>query len=189
MQIPLEISYRNVHKSETLEEIIQHKIDKLEKICDYITSCRVAIEKPQLHQKTGNPFRVRISLKMPPGHELVVRKESGKGDMHEGLTKVVRDAFDAVFRQVQELVEKQRADVKVHPEQMTNAVVDRIYSDEGYGFLRSTDGREIYFHKNSVLNNHFSRLSKGDGVRYVEEIGDDGAQASTVQLVEKPVKG
>ena len=49
------------------------------------------------------------------------------------------------------------------------AIVTQLFTEEGYCFLRTIDVyREIYFHKNSVLNNNFERLTVGTGVRYVE---------------------
>jgi cold shock CspA family protein len=54
-----------------------------------------------------------------------------------------------------------------------------------FGFLETGDGREIYFHRNSVLENGFSRLNVGARVTYVEEMGDKGPQASTVKLMGK----
>ena len=47
------------------------------------------------------------------------------------------------------------------------------------------DGREIYFHRNSVLDAGFDRVSVGAEVRFVEEEGVRGPQASTVRLVGK----
>ena len=37
-----------------------------------------------------------------------------------------------------------------------------------------------------ALNDDFDRLEPGTGVRYVEEAGAKGPQASTVQIVDKP---
>jgi len=36
------------------------------------------------------------------------------------------------------------------------------------------------------LNDDFDRLEIGTGVRFVEEPGEEGPQASTVQIVDKP---
>ncbi len=65
-------------------------------------------------------------------------------------------------------------------------MVVRLFREEGYGFLRALDGREIYFHRNAVLNDDFDRLVVGAGVRFDEGLGEEGPQASTVQIVDKP---
>jgi len=146
-------------------------------------SCRVAVEKPQEHPRSGSPYRVRIQVRIPPGHEIVAERKPGEGEMHDPLPKVVRSAFDAAERQVRELIAKRRGDVKVHPDQQVTAVVVRLFHEQGYGFLKNLeDGREIFFHKSSVTHDDFQRLKIGTGVRYVESAGEEGPQASTVQI-------
>lgn len=186
MQVPLEISFQNMEQPESAEALIREKVAKLEKICDYISSCRVDVDKPQEHRTSGNPYRVRIDITIPPGHEIVVDRNLGQDAMHLNLEAVIRDAFDRAERQVKRLMDKQRGDVKVHPDQQTVALVSKLFPEQGYGFLRSVDGRDIYFHKNSVLNDDFDRLKVGTGVNYFEEMGENGAQASNVQIVNKP---
>jgi|SRR5690606_18768235 len=183
MQIPLEISYRDVPKTDAIDNLIREKTKKLEQVCGYITGCRVAVEKPHNNIKVGNEFRVRIDITVPPKHNVVINKEPGKNDMHNSLTTVIRDAFDAARKQLQKLSAVRRDETKVHPEQEVRAIVSRIYPDEGYGFLRTINGREIYFHKNSLINMKFEELQEGRGVRFFEEDGEKGPQASTVQVI------
>ncbi|MFW5774698.1 MAG: HPF/RaiA family ribosome-associated protein [Chitinivibrionales bacterium] len=186
MVIPLEISYRGVEKIDSVDDLIREKAAKLERICDYITSCRVAVEKPQKYQRSGNPYRVRLDITVPPGHELAVVRPSGKGDMHSDLPAVIRAAFDAAERQLKELKGKQRHDVKTHPDQVMQAVVVDLYKQQDYGFIRTIDGRQVYFHKNAVTHGDFDRLEIGTGVRFNEVNGEKGPQASTIQIVDKP---
>jgi len=186
MKIPLEITFRDVEKTESLERLIRERVKKLQQVAHHMTSCRIAVEKPQRHQRTGNPFRVRINMRVPPGHELVVRKEPTEGDMHDDLATVIRKTFNSARRQLKDLVERQQGEMKVHPEQETQAVVYKLFKDQGYGFIKTVEGRELYFHRNSVLSGDFDRLEIGTGVRFVGEIGDEGPQASTVQVVDKP---
>ena len=183
MQIPLEISFRDVPKNESLKLLIRERVNKLEKVCDYITGCRVAIEKPHSTVKSGNPYRVRLDITVPLGHEIVIRREPGNSEMHESLPAVIRDAFNAARKQLQKLVEIQRKEIKSHPEQEVRAIVTKIFPEDGYGFIRTINGREIYFHKNSVVNQDFEKLAPGVGVRFFEEDGEKGPQASTVQII------
>jgi cold shock CspA family protein/ribosome-associated translation inhibitor RaiA len=186
MQVPLDITYRYVEKNEAVEELIRSKAAKLEQVCDYLISCRVAIEQDQKFQRSGSPFRVRIDMVVPPGHEVVVKRESSGGDIHDKLPEVIRDAFSAARRQLQKLTERQRGRVKTHPEQVMAAIVSRLFPEEDYGFLKSLEGEEIYFHKNSVVSSDFERLEVGTGVSYVAQEGEKGLQASTVRIVDKP---
>jgi cold shock CspA family protein/ribosome-associated translation inhibitor RaiA len=186
MQIPVIMSFRNIRKSPAIEDLIRKQAAKLERVCDHIISCRIAAEKPQEHQKSGSPFRVRIDITVPPEHELVVIREAGEGDLHEQLATVIRDAFGAMRRQLRKLVEKQHGDIKAHPAQELSGVVIRLFREQGYGFIKGLDGQEIYFHKNSLSRDEFERLEVGTGVRWVEQQGERGPQASTVQIIDKP---
>ena len=108
MQLPVEISYRGVEKSAQLEEFIRNKAARLDRFCDHINRCDVVVEQPNHAQQSGNPFRVRIDVTVPPGHELVADERQTEHEMHEPLSKVINDAFKAMERQLKSLVEKQR---------------------------------------------------------------------------------
>lgn len=186
MQVPLEVSYRGVDKTPEIQSLIEEKTAKLEEICDYMIACRVAVEKPQEHQRQGNPHRVRLDISIPPNKDVVVTKEPSDMDMHDPLSVVIREAFNAARRQVKEIVERQAGRTKSHPEQAAGAIVAKLFEDQEYGFLKTVDGRDIYFHKNAVAGDEFDRLDIGTGVRFVESEGEMGPQASTVQIVAKP---
>jgi len=184
MNGPLEITFRDIPKQPEIEALIRRKLEKLEEV-HRITSCRVALERPQRHQTSGSPYRVRLSLTVPSGHELVVRREPGEGEMHVELTTIVRNAFDAARRQLVELGLKRRGFVKRHEEgELVTAVIDRVFSREDYGFIRTSDQRQVYFHRNSVQNADFDCLLPGTDVHFVEEEGEKGAQAVAVQVVD-----
>jgi ribosomal subunit interface protein len=186
MKVPPEITFRGLEKTDAIQQLIDEKAAKLDEIYEGIVSCRIVVAKSQEHQRSGSPYRIRIVLRVPPGHELVVRRESGEGKMHESLQTAMADAFDAVRRRLIKLKDKQQGDVKSHPKQELIGHVVRLFAEEGYGFIRTPEGREIYFHRNSVLHDDFERLEIGTGVRYFPRMGEEGPQASTVQIVDKP---
>ncbi|MFW5908708.1 MAG: HPF/RaiA family ribosome-associated protein [Desulfosalsimonas sp.] len=107
MEKPLEITYRNVEKSDDIDDLIREKAAKLDSMHDRITSCRVSVEKPQEHQKTGNEYRVRIDLRIPPGKELVVSRDTREGDIHDPLKVVVNEAFKKMEKQLKRVKGKQ----------------------------------------------------------------------------------
>ena len=184
MQVPMEIAYRGVEKNQTLEHLIEERAARLDKICGNVISCRVTVEKAQ---ETNPTYRVRVLVRTPPEREIVAKRESPQRGAHEGtLQLLIREAFDATDKQLKQIAAKRRRDVKTHPEQEPTAVVVRLFRAEGYGFLITLDGREIYFHRNSVANDDFERLELGTGVRFEETEGDKGPQASTVQIADKP---
>ncbi len=122
MQVPLEISYRNIRKTDAIETLVRNKVEKLEKICDNITSCRTAIEKPQKAINGGNPFRVRISVRIPHGKEIVYTKEPGEGDKDHNLDTVIRDSFERMGRKLKSAAQKQRNEVKSHGTQVEDLI-------------------------------------------------------------------
>ena len=201
MQSPLQITFRNITPSATIEEWVRTEAVKLDSFYNRVMGCRVTIEVPHRHHRKGSPYHIRIDLAVP-GEEIVVKREPsishraqqlGETDIkkhlevktpHKNLRAAINDAFRAAGRRLQDHARRQRGDVKSHsPLQV--ARVGKILQGEGYGFLTSDDGRGIYFHKNSVLNREFSRLKVGTRVSFVEELGEKGPQASTVRIISK----
>ncbi len=187
MKVPVEITYRNIEKTQAIDNLVREKIAKLEQFCNHITSCRVAVEKINDRPSSGSPYRVRFDITVPPSHEIAAVRNPGEGDQYDELGTVIRSAYEAARRQVVELTERQNKKVKHHPEQAMGAVVSKLFPEEGYGFIKSLDsGQEIYFHRNSVLGDRFDELKEGAGVHFSEENGEKGPQASTVHIVNKP---
>ena len=108
----------------------------------------------------------------------------GDAPEHEHYLVAIKDAFSAAQRQIEDATRKMRGDVKPH-EQEDHGRVSKFIAGENYGFIEAADGREVYFHRNSVLDDAFDRLSIGSEVRFIEEIGEKGPQASTVRLIGK----
>lgn len=189
MQVPLEVTYRGVEKSDAIDTLIDEKVEKLEEVCDYINSCHIAIEKPHDRPSHGSPYRVRLDITVPPGHEIIAENNQSEGDQYQPLNAAVREAFDAARRQLRKLAKRQNESDKgrtTSASQETTALVVRVFRDEGYGFLKTLDGQEVYFHRNSVLLDDFDRIEVGTGVRCFVTQGDEGPQASTVKIVDKP---
>jgi cold shock CspA family protein/ribosome-associated translation inhibitor RaiA len=176
MEIPLQITAHDFQLNPVIESEIRDKAAKLDTYYARITRCRVVLEAPVGHHRRGGPFNVRIDVTVP-GSELVVNRQED-----EDLTVAIRNAFDAMRRRLEDYVRLQRGDIKTHEEPLLNGRVTKLFPQEGYGFLETSDGREIYFHSHSVLEPGFERLTIGTEVRFVEEYGQKGAQASTVHI-------
>jgi cold shock CspA family protein/ribosome-associated translation inhibitor RaiA len=183
MQIPLEIQFRNVDRSPTVEAAIREQTAKLEQFAPQIVHCRVTVEAPHKHHHQGNLFAVTIDLTYPGG-EIVATRDPSARHAHEDVYVALRDAFKAVRRQLQDRVRVQRGKVKPH-EPAPRGRIASIDRDRDCGRIATADGREIYFHRNSVLNADFDRLEPGAEVRFDEEAGDQGPQASSLRVVGK----
>jgi cold shock CspA family protein len=167
--------------SEAIEASVREKAAHLDVFADHIMGCRVVVQPASQHHKHGNLYEVRIDLTVP-GEEIVVTREPSQHTEYRDIHVALRDAFDAARRQLEDYVRRRRGAVKAL-ETAPHARVSKLFPAEGYGFLETADGREVYFHRHSVLHDAFDRLEVGTEVAFVEEKGDKGPQASTVKLV------
>ena len=184
MKSALELTFRDVSRTPAIDRLIHNKIDKLEIIYDHIISCHLAVERPQRHLKTGNPYRVRLEIRVPHGNDIIATHESGQGDMHLSLETVIRDVFENGMRQLKKLGEKQRDNTKRHLTRDTSGIIIEIQPERDHGFLRAHDGRRVYFHRNSVINYDFDELNIGASVRFEPDMGVEGAHARSVYIID-----
>lgn len=180
MIIPLQITWRDVDRSAAVENDIRAKARKLDHFYEHIVSCRVLVEASHRHHHKGNLYRIRIEIEVPDD-EIVVTRDPAENHAHEDIYVAVRDAFDAARRQLQDYVRIRRHDVKRHDEHRTGRVFF-TRPNEDYGFIRTDDGREIYFHRNALINADLGALEDGIEVLYVEEQGREGPQAKQVSV-------
>jgi cold shock CspA family protein/ribosome-associated translation inhibitor RaiA len=183
MILPLQITFHDVDKSEALEAKIREDAAKLDQFHESIMSCRVVIEAPHRRHHTGTLYHLRIDVSVP-GKELVVDREPGDRNAHEDPYVMVRDAFLAMERKLKDYDRRRHGETKLNVA-APHAHVSKMFLEQGYGFIETIDGREIYFNANSVLNDGFRRLKVGMEVRFKEEMGEKGPQASTVDPVGK----
>ena len=88
MDTPLQISFHNLPHSQVIETAIREAAARLEASYERIVSCRVIVDQPHKHHKEGNPYQVRIDLKVP-GAELVVKREpAGGGEVRARSMKI-----------------------------------------------------------------------------------------------------
>lgn len=178
MQKALQLSWRNMMPSEAVEALVREEAARLERFHGRITGCAVRLDAPSRHHRQGaRKYRVLIELSVPGG-KLVVARDRARNQAQADLTLAVRSAFREAKRQLQDHVRKLDARVKAHAEP-PRGLVAALLPD--HGFIHTPDGRDVYFHERSVLRGAFARLHVGDAVRFVEEAGEEGPQASTVE--------
>jgi ribosome-associated translation inhibitor RaiA len=108
MDLPLQITWRGIARSEALDAAIRDRAAKLQQFHDGIMRCKVVLELPGRHKHQGRQFVVRVELKLPGG-EIAVNRDHDE-DVHVAL----RDAFDAARRKLQDFAREQRGEVKTH---------------------------------------------------------------------------
>lgn len=108
MTIPLQITLRDMPSSPAVEDRIREKADKLARFHDHIMGCRVVVEMAQRHKHQGKLHSVRIDLTVP-GAELAANHAQ-----HEDVYVAIRDAFQAITRQLEDFARRNRGEVKTH---------------------------------------------------------------------------
>lgn len=169
--LPIQITIRFPATS-TLEEHIRNKSSKFTQFYDRMTSCRIVLEFEQKHKRRGKLYNIRIDVTVP-GKELVVTRKSD-----EDVYVAIRDAFNAIIRQLENHSHKRHGRVKTHSDIM-HGHITRLREDEGYGFIEGTDGNEYYFSLTNVKSPGL-RLMIGDAVEYTPEPVSEGWQACHV---------
>lgn len=183
MKMPLQIHFANLESSPAIEAAVRKRARKLEHFSNDIVSCRVTIEAPHKHHYKGNLYHVAIDVRTPGG-EVVASRSPDDEHAHEDIYVAIRDAFKAARRQLQDLVRVKRGKVKSH-QKTPHGKITELSPANNCGTITDSDGREIYFHRNSIVNARFDNLDVHAKVRFVEEAGDKGPQASSVHLIGK----
>ena len=185
MQIPLQITFEGgLTSSEALTTRIEREVAKLEKVHPRIISCRVAMIGRSGRHHQGDLYAVRLQITVPGERDVMIDRNPSADHAHEDPYVAIRDAFAAARRRLQDSQSRTKGAVKVH-EEPPQGRVTQLFPEQDYGFIEAIDGREIYFHRHAVLNDGFDHLAVGAAVRFAEEEGDKGPQASTVHPLGK----
>ena len=115
MQVPLQVTFRNMSPSPAIEAAMRERADKLEKFCPDMIKCLVEIEAPHHHHRQGKLYGVRIRITVP-GSEIDVTHGADQDHTHEDPYVAIRDAFRAARRQLEDYARIRRGDVKHHAE-------------------------------------------------------------------------
>ncbi|HEY7377722.1 MAG TPA: HPF/RaiA family ribosome-associated protein [Steroidobacteraceae bacterium] len=183
MLIPLQITFRNMDPSPALESRARELATRLEKFSASITRCHVVIETPHRHQHKGELFEVRIDVTVPE-KEIAIRRTRPADPAHQDAYVALRDAFRAARRQLEKYTRERRREVKTHAEPPRGRICE-LDPQRNFGRIEADDGRLIYFHRNSVLGSRFEDLATGMEVRFAEEAGELGPQATTVHVLRR----
>jgi ribosome-associated translation inhibitor RaiA len=181
MIIPLQITFRHMEPSPALEERIRELATRLDRFSKHIMRCRVVVEPLPQHSQQGALHDIRIDITLPD-EEIAIRHAHLSDHAHEDPYVALRDAFRAARRKLEDYERKHRLDVKTHTRPAEGRICELNPARDG-GRIETDDGRLIYFHRNSVLGGSFEDLTTGTKVRFAEEAGDLGPQASTVHVV------
>jgi ribosome-associated translation inhibitor RaiA len=99
MQVPVDITFRGMTPSPTVEAAIHRWVERLDLVFDRIEHCAVVIEVPHQHHQRGRMFRVRVDLAVPD-RTITVSRDPGLDHAHEDVYVAITDAFRAARRQL-----------------------------------------------------------------------------------------
>jgi len=190
MQTPVEIDFQGLQATEQLRACVTQNISTLEQRFGRITACRVVIRGPSERHRKGGAFDVSIRLSLPQGRQVDIGRSEGRVKDAETDNRLLdpivalNDAFKRARRRLQDHARRMQGHVKAH-DGLPIATVARFDDAAGFGFLETPDGREVYFHKNSILDGGAGQVAPGTRVTFFEEMGDKGPQASTVRVLGK----
>lgn len=172
---PIQVTFRDLPYSQAIENSVLEHAEKLREFQDHFIKCSVVLAISQNHKHQGKLYNVRINLAVP-GKEIVVTKQE-----NEDVYIAIRDAFDALTRQVEDYFRRRRGDVKRHEIPLYGFIV-RLFPEESYGFIKGQDGNEYYFSATNMASKTFHQLAVGDTVLFMSETGSEGLQARRVTL-------
>lgn len=108
MSAPLQLVFQGMDPSEAIASSVEHRFERLKRLAPQMVGCRVVIELAQKHQHQGRPVDVRIDLRLP-GRELVVSRVAD-----EDAYVALRDAFQDMRRQLEQVIQQQQARQLAH---------------------------------------------------------------------------
>jgi len=184
MQTPVEIDFQGLEAKPELRSAIDKQIAQLEDRFGRVTDGRIVLKGPGGRHRTGGLYEINIHLSLPDGREVNIARTPQGDERHADLNYALNDTFKRARRQLQDQVRKLQGQVKLHEGSAVGTVV-RLDPSGEFGFLETSDGLEVYFHHNSVIDDGFGQLDVGSRVTFVETVGDKGPQASTVKPMGK----
>lgn len=192
MQVPLEITFRNIASSDSAEAAIRDHVQRLERIFGRITACRVRVDQRNQNTNETIPPVVHIEISVPGHKDIVVAHESDHLQ-RKFQAPDVRNAINEAFRIAERSLSKYKDKLTDHGvaergHEASNEFrgqIAELTPEKDFGYVMTKEGGLLYFHRNSLLSGDFDHLRRGDEVSYVEQAGDTGPTASKVRPVNK----
>jgi cold shock CspA family protein len=187
MDIPLEITFHKAHKPDWAEDAIRSRVDRLKKLYERLTGCRVRVDQRADRAGSKTPPVVRVEMSVPGHEDLVVAYEPERlqlkyqrPDLHNAISDAFATAEQILIEYKRQLDGQTKA---VHHDAQNQFLgqVAEMHPEEDHGFLLTKEGGLLYFHRNGLLSGDFDNLKRGDEVHYVEEMGDTGPIAAKVR--------
>tara|TARA_R110000772_G_scaffold195602_1_gene306285 strand:+ start:333 stop:728 length:396 start_codon:yes stop_codon:yes gene_type:complete len=116
------VVFRGIDHSDAVAEAVQKRLDKLERFSDEIQSLRVTLDSPHNHHHKGKVFHVGVEAVIP-NHDILVNHDQHDKQTHADIYIAIRDAFNALERQIKGVYAKQRHQDRATPKPLETLVV------------------------------------------------------------------
>jgi ribosome-associated translation inhibitor RaiA len=103
MEIPVEIHFHGLERSDAIERRVHAKVAKLAKHFERMTRCRVVVEAPHRNPLRPKVYLVKIEIAVPGRSPIVVMNAREGNDAAEELGLALRDAFEAACRKLDDV--------------------------------------------------------------------------------------
>lgn len=151
----------------------EERIERLARGHSDLIDIRIVARTSSHHRHGGQEVRITCDAR---GRELVAARTRPEAGL--ALNEAV-DAFEREVRRLRDKRAKQRGHRPAEPPEL--GIVDRVLVEDGYGFILTDSGEQVYFHRNAVQHGlDFERLAEGQRVGLDFEGGEKGLQATVV---------
>jgi len=170
----VEIHWRNMDEiDEAKRGVIEERLRGLAEGHTDLIDLWITGSRSGHHRHGDQEVRLRCQAR---GREIVAART--RPDLGQSLDEVL-DAFEREVRKLRDRRTDHRGTRPAEPPHL--GVVDRVFPDQGYGFILTDDGLEVYFHRNAVQGGlAFASLAEGERVGLNLEAGEQGPQATVV---------
>ncbi|HVJ44427.1 MAG TPA: HPF/RaiA family ribosome-associated protein [Dongiaceae bacterium] len=184
MQKPLQIAFKNLDKSEHLENLIRERVDKLEQFHPRLIGCRVVLEAPARSATAKASLAISVELDVPGRPKIIAKRQDERRDAKGDNLKLINQAFDAAQRQLEDMARVVSHVVKLHESTGETGCIRQVESLEDHGFVELAQGDSLYFSRDAVADNRFDDLKPGMVVHVTRAVRDGtmGPQASSIRL-------
>jgi ribosomal subunit interface protein len=186
MQRPLEIAFRDLDPSDFIRNLVEERVERLERFHPNIIGCRVVVEAPHRSAEGHNPpLGITVEVDVPARPRIVAKDVEAQRAMKGDHLAAINRAFEAIERQLEDQKDKQRGVVKYHENAAQTGSVVRLFPEQGYGFIELAGGPELHFTRNAMTNDGFDQLKIGTMVQVTQAASDGpmGPQASFVGML------
>ncbi len=112
MQVAPEVIFKDVDRSAWIEQYIAERMEHLERFGRGITRCHVTLSREQASHRKGNRYSLMVEVRLPPQHDLAVKKQKQVREPQSQIPALINEAFGAIETQLKRTVARRRGDSK-----------------------------------------------------------------------------